>query len=113
MDKIREREIRNTIYYFISGVNILLDEGKFEEIGNIINVCGQGKIYQYIKNKYDLPLWDNINIDKCTINKLFENSGVDIERSSRKLGINNNGLVYLSSLATWWIFDGFDYLINE
>lgn len=113
MDNKRKTEITLTIYNFILGLHILLDEGKFEAIEEIINVCEKGNIYQYINDKYNLPFWQNIDIDKYTINKLFENSGVDIERSRRKLGINKNGLVYLSSLATWWIFDGFDYLINE
>ncbi|GEM_PF-3709426 len=115
MERKKEIEIGNSLYYFISGLLMLLDEGKFEEIKIVIDECENGNIYQYINSKYDLPFWKNINIDGCTISKLFKSSGsgVGLYESKRSFGIGNNGLVYLISLATYWLKYGFEYLIED
>ncbi|MPM02479.1 hypothetical protein SDC9_48728 [bioreactor metagenome] len=113
MDIKQNYDARLAIYYFVLGINMLLDKGETENLQKVITECEKGNIYDYINNKYNPPFWKYITVDRFLINKLFKNCGIDIGNSERKFGIYNNGLLYLTSVGTWWLLDGFEYLLYD
>jgi len=111
MERTQEIEVRKNIYWFLWLIQRLIDDGKKADLEEIIKVCYDGKIFEYIGQNYTLKHIDGlINVDSSIINYLYENVGFSMGDVERKYDVHKNGLVYLSAIAIEWLYSGFEHL---
>lgn len=99
---------KRMIGYFVYGLNALVDNGENITFEKAYKLVENKQLISYIYEKYGNEFWEFhclLKYEEDLCSKLFNYGHYIDEDHYRKFGIDNNGFIILSSVATLLVLE--------